>query len=50
MNQNCNNSSNLCNIFGNNCTWIIVIGVIILLCCCNKKDDCKICCCENDII
>lgn len=31
MNNNC-----LCNLFDNNCTWIIVIALIILLFFCNN--------------
>ena len=38
MNNNC-----LCNLFDNNCTWIIVIALIILLFCCggnNSRSGC----------
>lgn len=33
MNNNC-----LCNLFDNNCTWIIVIALIILLFCCGGNN------------
>lgn len=29
MNGNC-----LCNLFDDNCTWIIILAIIVLLCCC----------------
>lgn len=31
-----NNNNCLCNLFDNNCTWIIVIALIILLFYCNN--------------
>lgn len=32
-----NNNSCLCNLFDNNCTWIIIIALIILLFVCNNN-------------
>lgn len=32
-----NNNNCLCNLFDNNCTWIIVIALIILLFSCNNN-------------
>lgn len=29
MNNNC-----LCNLFDDNCTWIIILAIVIVLCCC----------------
>ncbi len=35
MNNNC-----LCNLFDNNCTWIIIIALIILFFCCGNNNSC----------
>ena len=29
MNNNC-----LCNLFDDNCTWIIILAIVIVFCCC----------------
>lgn len=29
MNNNC-----LCNLFDDNCTWIIILALVVIFCCC----------------